>query len=556
MTGDAGREHARTARQLARSAYLPGGSILWFDNEDPTGVVFTQPELDYYTEFFREITSTTGGLSAYRPGLYAHQSIAAQLLAIEPDLHVWEVEYDRDPNQATLPPLGAAVPGDNRFSLDASVRGVVLKSFQVATPAPPWNAWPLCRQFEGSNQGQIPRAAIGALTPLKNWDFNSSLVRDLTNHVATPRLATFAVGNTAFVARLDDLDPVYNAAGARQLPRRGRLRLYSSSSLNSPVELAPASGGSPEFLHPASPVAPLAGSIPEVVAVTTLTELLSATYLDGAWTTMQRLWSQDFGIRFPFAFDGCQVGQEKHLFYVGTSNILFSSRKRTDRAGQSWGDPAAAGGDLRLHPFGMVAACARANTVYVIAIDDQSRLVSLEWTLGSTTWPANTASVVSAPIIPSSVAIASPSTNVVVAVAIGTDMRPWGYVYQLANGGGSWSPGVAIGGTTDKILNHARLALTVIDQQTLDFIATGSDGSPQRYRLGLGSDWTATTRVALLNPPQADATPLFQPNPHGDISSVRSPTGRTTFAACCGVGAGATAALLSLVEGAAIRLLD
>jgi hypothetical protein len=270
---------------------------------------------------------------------------------------------------------------------------------------------------------------------------------------------------------------------------------------------------------------------------------------------LQRLWSEDIApsVRFPFAFDGCQVGNEIHLFYATASHRLFTTRRHVGRPDYRWGERAAAGGNLRLHPFGMLAACTRTNAVHVIAIDEASRLVAMEWQVGDKVWPANAFAIVSGPVVPSSVAIASPSPTEVVAVVVGMDMRPWRYVCRVT---GDWSSGSPIGGESQMVLNHARLALTVIDAQTLDFLAMGSDGSPQRYTLTARQDWTATSRVPLLTPMPAGVMPLFQPNPHGDISSVKTPTGRTPVVAFCGVSPGSPAALLSLMTGTAIRLLD
>ena len=156
MTADAGSRHAIEARDLARSARVRAGSVLWFDNEDPTGVIFTTQELEYYDAFFTEIGSPRGDRAAFRPGLYAHQAIAAQLLVAHPDLHLWEVDYGPNVKRSVLPPQRPVTLADPRIGPDPANREVVLASFVVVPPAParPWVAWPAWRQFEGNNQGR------------------------------------------------------------------------------------------------------------------------------------------------------------------------------------------------------------------------------------------------------------------------------------------------------------------------------------------------------------------------------------------------------------------
>jgi len=223
MTAKAGVADAIKARAFALKAGLRPGSIYWLDNED-AGIPFVQTELDYYTAYYNEIASATGGKAAFHPGVYAHSSMAAQLLLIRPDLHVWETDYG-DHN----PQLRDSFPGDSRFGLQPDASGMAIKGFSVGAggSAQPYTAWPLLRQLANVPDTKLPPQTIDGLAPLPNWDWNSSLVRDPVSAIATPRLKACAIGGTAHVCRLDDIDPHVNAATrSRDLPRRGRLRIY------------------------------------------------------------------------------------------------------------------------------------------------------------------------------------------------------------------------------------------------------------------------------------------------------------------------------------------
>jgi len=556
MTGATGKDHAVATRTLAQSAHMLPGQIIWFDNEDSSDVVFEQHELDYYAEYFKEIGWTGTERAAFRPGLYAHQAIAAQLLQIRPDLCLWEVDYGNNVNRSVLPQLRTPTGGDSRFGFDPSSSEWLLKSFNVvpADSQPPWVAWPLWRQCEGNNQGKIPPSALGKLTPLVNWDFNSSLVRDPSDSVATPRLKVFSLGSTAYVARLDDLDPQYNATtGARELPRRGQLRLYPSPSFRTTVEITSDSNWTP---GPASPILAYTQNTAELVMVSTLSEFGSSTLVKNAWSPATSLWRESIApeVRFPYAFDGCQTGSERHLFYATTSGQIYASRRKND---DPWGARKPVGGKLLIHPFAMLAACTRQDTVHVLSFDQQSHLVAAQWQTSDKQWPANTfATVTNDPLLPGSIALASPSPTELVAVVVGTDLRPRRYVYRVNNQGGSWSTGVVIGDGKTTVMANARLALAVVGAQAIDCVATGSDGNPQRYTLTSDAEWGASASAPLLNRASGNAAPpLFTVNPHGDISTTVSPISSTPLAAFCGIGNGTAEALLSLSNGTAIRLM-
>lgn len=550
MTADAGRRHAAEARSLALSAHLRPGSVIWFDNEDPSGVIFNQQELDYYAAFFNEIALSGGDKKAFRPGLYAHQVIAAQLLLGRPDLLVWEVDYGgSNVNRNALPKQRAPTRDDPRFGLDPRSSDAAIKSFWVVPerPARPWTAWPVWRQFEGNNQGQIPPLAIGALTPLKNWDFNASLIRDPSNPVATPRLEGIRVAGTPFIARLDNLDPTWNANGRRQLPQRGWLRLYT---VIPPVQMLAISPQVEWFLDPASPIVGIEKPRPEVVVLFTYGHFGSSVLSGSGWSLIQPLWKEDIipGLRFPYAFAACQLGVDSHLFYVAEDARVWTSRRQNAHI---WGDRKPSGGDLRVHPFARLTAALRTtNAVCVATFDTRGQLVALRWATTDTSWPADDFHLITAdPLFPAG-ALASLSLGAgeILVIAIGTDFRPWRYILRQTRGGSGWSSGQALGRPEDLVTPHTQLGLERVNDNTVALFAMGSDGKPQRYLLMRGADWRADVRAPVLTQAMSGA---FEPNPYSDLATVQTGGPQGIALAFAGVAPGAVAAFAMPGSGGA-----
>jgi hypothetical protein len=373
---------------------------------------------------------------------------------------------------------------------------------------------------------------------------------------ATPRLKAILLGQVTHVCRLDDIDPLVNAVtGTRDLPRRGRLRIFPPPYRNG-TEIT----GPHVNLHYETPIVVLAQDVPEVIALDVLSEPCSAT-MDKKWSPLTRLWLRDLApsIRFPFAIDGCQTPKMKYLFFAVASGQLYATRRNGTRA---WDDPAAADGKLVLHPFGALSACARGDTVHVMAFNDAGAFVELRWKTSEKTWPAQSVvQISSTPTFTASVVSAAPSPSELIAVAVGTDHRPWRYVLRGSPGKEAWTPAAPLGRPQDVVTAHSSLALTVVNASTMDLVAMGGNGIPQRYTLAKKDDWIAATcsPIITIDPSQGTpenplATALF-PNPHSDLSSV-AVAGATPAVVFAGGSAGQVAAFVSMGPNATIRVMD
>jgi peptidoglycan hydrolase-like protein with peptidoglycan-binding domain len=548
VRGDA---DAAEAKALAMSAHLRAGSVIWIDNEDPAAVALTPTEHAYYEAFLRRLTRATPDEPAYRPGLYAHQAVAAQLLARRPDLYVWEVEYARNTNQTTLPTRRTPTPADRRFGLDPANPHCVLKSFHGAPPAPmlDWTAWPVWRQWEGNNQAKIPPTAIGRLVPFKNWDFNSSLVPDPANPVGSPRL--LALSDTELV-RLDDLDPTWDASGAQTALRRGRLRVVPVDGSNAGVDIAPPSSVDPFHAHGPLRVASSGGTV-EIFAVTADGQLVSSRRLPKGWSRASFLRSDTNVLRLPFAYDVvARDTSDLFLFFIGQAGRLLGMR-RTGTAG--WSLPQVAGGTLTPHPFAQVATSARREAIDVVTVDDAGALVWLGWNVGDAFPPTAATPVPGADVLPSGpIAAVSRGPGELVVVTVGKGLRLRRHLLSgLPSGSPNWHT-LALGAATDLVSPHAPLSArhSPLDD-TIVVLAIGTDGFVYRYML------STAARSGVLGADTRDrvggtTTGLPQPNPFGDPAGFVDGSGNGAVAVA-GIRPGQTPALVASPASAVWREL-
>lgn len=533
MTAANGTRHAQEARALALSAGFRPGSVIWFDNEDGSGLAFTDFELAYYEAFFAELERADPPGAAFRCGFYAHQQIAAQLLIGRPGLHLWEVDYSNI-KRSVLPAARTPTRANPLIGLDPTGAGMTLKSFWVVPPSParPWEVWPVWRQFEGNNQAGIPTRAIGTLTPLVNWDLNASLVRDVTDPIATPRLQAFIAAGTPFVARIDDMDPQWSLTGEISQPRRGRLRLFPVLSPDTALNIQVADGWQ---LEPQSPLVAVTTKQPPELIALLIGGAPGSTRLTGAgWTPLRPLWDQDIApaLRFPYACHACVLGIDTHLFYVATDGCLWTARRQGTA---DWGDRQPTGGDLRVHPFATLTSFVHNDVMHVVTYDVQGRLVAVRWHRHAPTWPSAAFEVVGTDVLLPGSALASVATqsgDAIMLVAVGKNLHPRRYVLRAGQPGAVWSAGAPLGGDEPLLFPHTRLALLSTDPDTVLLFATTGNGSPQRYVLPRGNDWQSRASAAVLAPAAspgaagAAATPglACQPNPFGDLAAVLAGT--------------------------------
>lgn len=524
MTAARGTANAQEAKRLAAAAGLPAGSVIWFDNEDPDDVVFADYELAYYAAFLAEIVIGGGEAPAYRPGLYAHQRIAAQLLARHQELWIWEVDYGNNVDRVTQPPMRTPTPPDRRFGLDPTNADAVVKAFRVfpdpANPGAPWGVWPVWRQWQGNNNVDLPARAIGDLTPVRKWDWNSSLVRDPSDPRPVPRLAVAAGGPTAWVARVDDLDATVDATGRPAEPRRGRLTMVLPIAGARPVDVDVERGW---HLHPSGAAVPVTGAgVAEMIMMFTLNEL-GSTVVDARrrWTPVRPLWTASMlaAPRLPHSVAAvAPTPRDLHLVWAATGNQLWTSRRAL--AGQ-WGEPARMGGELRLHPFGLVAVAALRGGVHVLTVDEAGRLVHENWTPPAP-WPATRSAPVDTgnSILPAAdLALIAGDADTLIAVAIGPDLRLRRWIWATGGRPARWSPAVALGRAEDTV--HPQTAIGVFCPRPGRVIVTAiaGDGAPRRFTLDAGPGWVASTATRLDLP-----APFSGVHPLTDLPSL--PDGR------------------------------
>jgi hypothetical protein len=503
MTAARGVQDAQEARRLARTAQIPAGSVLWFDNEDPTGVVFQPHEFAYYGAFFTELTTPRDGEPVYRCGLYAHQAIAVQLLLRHPQLWIWEVEYGNNIGRTSLPPLRRTTATDRRFGLDPADRDAVIKAFRVAPQpgeaGPQWVSWPVWRQWQGNNVARIPPAALGPLTTVNDkWDWNSSLVRHPGDPHPTPRLAAPTTG-MAWFARLDDIDPGFDSTGLRvQTPRHGRLTIALAG--RTPIEVT-TDRGFP--IDPASELTVLGLAAGAELVVQSAFGDLGSTVFDGAACTPVRpLWDRNIlpEVRSPTAIAGAVSAPHRHLFWAATDHGLWCARR--DEV-HRWDDHVRAGSGLRLHPFAEVAATTQAGQSHVVTVAADGRLVHLAVPRQAANWPPPSAQPIDTPplVAGGALALGDSGDGVLVAVGIGTDCRLRAWNLRPRDPSPRWSAATVLGRPEDAVHPHTRIAIFRSRAGELIVTAVVGNGRIARFRLTAGTGWGCPAATYVTIPP-------------------------------------------------------
>ena len=157
LTADNGHLHGRFLKWLM-SVRDPGlvNPVVFIDNEDSTGTIFSKDELAYYRALFEEMATRRLGEPALRPGIYAHgeaipgdsdnsRSVAAQLIALYPEVYICQVGYGDRFKRKQLPtgPNGQLRAGslkDNTFPVTNAAALHSIRSVPVRSLASP--GWP------------------------------------------------------------------------------------------------------------------------------------------------------------------------------------------------------------------------------------------------------------------------------------------------------------------------------------------------------------------------------------------------------------------------------
>ncbi len=533
MVAARGTLHAATAKTLAATAGLAPGSIIWFDNEDPSGIRFETHEFEYYAAFFEALSTTGPDGPAYRPGLYAHQRIAAQLLARHPELWIWEVDYGNNMNRTTPPPMRAPTQADRRIGLDPTNDDATIEAFHVL-PAPGvtgqgWGCWPVWRQWQGDNNVDMPAAAIADLTPVRKWDWNSAIVRDPTDPYATPRVSVAGSGRAAWVARIDDSDPVFDATGRQIQPRRGRLTLRLPVPASRPVEPPVEHGW---HIHPSSPAYPVTGAATVGFMVISATGQLGFTRWGARqWSPVRPLFARTAAaVRLPHAAAAAApTPTDVHVVWAGGGDELWTARRQ---ARGPWGTPARMAGQLLLHPFGRLAVTPAGGALHVVTVNRMRRLTYIRSTPGLAWPPATSTEISNEAVLPAADLALTANNSTLIVVALGPDLRLRRWTLQLDQTGAGWSAAAVLGSDTDTMHAQTKIAVHNLRADNIVVTAIGGDGLPRRLALSRQSNWTTTT-VTRIDP----AADVGRVHPLTDIATL--PDGRVVLST---VGPGQTAA--------------
>ncbi len=536
-------KHLRTAITTLGAGFA--GAVIFLDNEDSVSVSLPATLVDYYRGLFAEMIRPDPTLAACRPGLYGHGQPVRDLLAVRPELYIWDVDYDTSTTTTPDAPFGDTLP----VTIDPVSRA--LKAY-VASPAGVQAsiAWSIGRQFR-SYTGNMPKQtvtpprAIARWPAVSGWDYNTSFVRNPAFPEAEPRFAVLPRAGQAltvagtFAAR---------AAGPPATPPMSRIGAQSATG-NAEIPLATGitvEPDSPLLLFDAGPAA----RVCTVLAGNRLgVGELSAS---GTWTSIDAMGGtvpQMRRIRSLAAFS--RSASESTVFFVGADHQLYVKRKQGTSA---WEDAAAICA-TGLHPFSRIAACAR-GSVYEVYFIDQAGLLNNAFFIvgGTSTWPAfQSGAVETAPsLIPDGpLAIAAPSADTVLFFAVGLD---WRLAYGAFVQGQGFGGVLRTGQPQDLLTPHTRLAVNKINNSTLEVAALTDSGQAATYVFQrTGDTWTPHPRTVVADPPALAGNPPpvprgavvqaaqgFRINPYGDLALFRSPSATASTLFCAGLRNGET----------------
>lgn len=189
-----GTLHAEHLRRLIMSLGKQwSGAVVMIDDEDPQDTELSKGLKEYYEALFTEMERHDPNLPALRPGMYMHLPVANELqLEKRPDLFVWDVNYES--GNTSSPPF-AEDRAPMNIDVMAHKRRWIRAQLMQPAKQPAWVLWPLGNQFL-RYKGKLPPDASPSQS-LPNWrqqppewDFDTSLVRNLPPNPGWPRFAT------------------------------------------------------------------------------------------------------------------------------------------------------------------------------------------------------------------------------------------------------------------------------------------------------------------------------------------------------------------------------
>lgn len=569
-----GGEQARTAAQKTRargelhgrhlrtvmhaSGPRLGGSVVIIDNEDGETDDPEAWETDYYLGLFEAMSRPDPDLRAFRPGLYGRGKTMDAMLAVWPDLFMWDVQVDDTPiapYDLQVHPIHVDVAAIQdgpppRPNAPPRQHGVPIRIYPSthARARDPTFAWPLGRQFrfhkgaraELPMRGSATATALPRWRRIETWDYDCCFVRDPARAIAEPRLAGLGEGLSTRILR-------GRFALAPQVPPQQRLDQVEP--------LLPIVRVDPFVVT--EPDAPLllaqVGGRPALYTVLVNGEIAEAR------VDPQGQWGPGGSLGPPptpaAALRGLRAlgvashrADDSHLVYVAENNLLHARRRAATGA---WGAAVQALAQPRVHPFSDLAVCARgAAEVVTLFIDEQRRLTATSWLGTSRNWPAFQARALEqAPSLLRGTALAavSPTAADLLVFAIGQDRR---LRFAALNERGVWSAITPAGDVAHRLGAHGRLGAFAAGDASVIVCALTDAGRLAVYRFSRGATgWTPAPREVFEPPAAAAALPILAAagwqdgagctlNPFGDIVVGRQ-SATATFAYCAGLRGGA-----------------
>lgn len=558
--GDLHGRHLRTIMHQHGPRFA--GSVVIIDNEDGESDILPANLIQYYLGLFEAMSRPDPALRAFRPGIYGHGQPLNALLAVWPDLFIWDVQIDGATTTTPIAPMDPAID-PIRVDLAAirtqappgtDVHPVPIRSYPTVLPPqrPPAFSWPLGRQFRfhaGSGDRQNPPADIpleGSATErrlrqrwrrVRTWDYDASFVRNPASAIAEPRIAALGDG------------PAFRLV-------RGRFAFSASGTIPlQHLQQAEPPTLDPLMVDPFTPVEPEAPLVPaEVGARAALYTVLTNGEIGeaigdtaGRWGPLGSIGAGDPPPRTPRALGvAARSAADAHLVYIAENGQLHAKRKAHN---QAWSRAALALAAPLAHPFSSLAVCPRGGQmVFALFIDGTGLLHAAHWARSFSSWPAfQVQALEQTPSLFRGTALTAitPRPEDVLVFAVGRDGR---LSFAVFNEGSGWSRLTPVGAATDRLGAHSRLAAYAMDDRTVEVAALTDAARLAVYRFDRnGNAWTPAPRTVLDDPPAlrpgrttAEMTRLRDAagcriNPFGDIGLGRPAGAVTTRVYCAGL---------------------
>lgn len=502
--------------------------VVFIDNEDSSGTIFSSDELAYYRALFIEMATRRPGEPPLRPGIYAHgeavgadrdnsRSVISQLLAQYPELLPCQVEYVARIGRSQLPigaggALSAPSSAMNRFPVTDAAALHSLAVPRGSLVGTPWTAWPIIKQWEGNNGSALPPGPTAAL-PFRGvtrrfsfgganggWDFDSSTVPDPTYPAASPRLTLGSAGSLCMLAIADRPDPIDDNTASS-----GRITVYRIDDRGQVTQHGQALQAPRNYVILPGARLRWAGSY----LVTLARPLAALACVPIAWQLTASGMRAIGAIPVPplpvhAPLDGSEASGTLRLFGPATTGQLKAIA----------GDPAhpnaftltdQASGHL-LHPFTDIAAThRRPDVIDIIGVSETGALATTWWTPGQSGSSAWTQIGSPGALLPSTRLCLLPSgPDGLLALGVGANLQLTGahWTAKAAKWTGPYPMGQTAG---DVLVPQSSLAARAVSTTKAQILYVSSDGTLMlgTFAPGRNGNWTQSTAPIALDSPTA-----------------------------------------------------